>query len=296
MSPTPITKFGGKTDRITRELERGDELIIVARCVTGKLEIDELITRNVKLADVFELDGELGRTLVAALSSARISAENAAAGRAVLPGLEVTVDVAGVVETATEQAALRAGEPVTPTADDFGGTDAASIVPEPGDADPWDGALGGPIVTEHAATTKFPGPVVDLGDFVDVLAKPLAEATATELKLALERYAKTVDRQRMSDVAAALARVEEGRKSPRTRVLGYCELYLAETTAPIAPPALEVVPEPADVGESAGEEGVELDAETEAPAMRDDFPDPPDDDESDDDDGFADFTLDPDTP
>lgn len=291
-----VTKFNGKTDRLERDFERGSRFVIVAEVVMRKRIEEEGDTHVCELVDVHELDGELGRNLVGSMRAARRAAEDAAAGREVLPGLIGVTDVAGVVATATEQAALRAGEPVTPTADDFGGTDAASIVPEPGDADPWDGALGGPIVTEHAATTKFPGPVVDLGDFVDVLAKPLAEATATELKLALERYAKTVDRQRMSDVAAALARVEEGRKSPRTRVLGYCELYLAETTAPIAPPALEVVPEPADVGESAGEEGVELDAETEAPAMRDDFPDPPDDDESDDDDGFADFTLDPDTP
>lgn len=286
-----VTKFGGSTDRIARELAPGDRLVVVAEAVVRKItDNGETITRAVELTDTFELDGDLGRSLVVGLRAARRSIEDATAGRTVLPGLDITTDVAGVVATAVEQAALRGEEP---GADDF---DPVKVDLDVIGTPPAMGDLGGPIVTEHAATTKFPGPVVDLGDFVDVLAKPLAEATATELKLALERYAKTVDRQRMSDVAAALARVEEGRKSPRTRVLGYCELYLAETTAPIAPPALEVVPEPADVGESAGEEGVELDAETEAPAMRDDFPDPPDDDESDDDDGFADFTLDPDTP
>lgn len=224
MTDSLVTKFGGKTDRLTRELEPGDRLVIVAECAVTEIRDDgETITRGLKMVDVHELDGDLGRSLVQSLRTVRRQVEDAASGRDVLPGLEVTTDVAGVVATAAERAAMR-GEPETVT----------GVEPT------WDGDPGTLETEVHGAGGEGPGE----GPFDDALGKPYGMATASEIKAALAKTAAAATGEQMVELAGVVERLERARKGgSRKRVLDALAPY---TMLPEAPAATEPGPVPSD--------------------------------------------------
>jgi hypothetical protein len=117
------TKLSGSLDRLDRPLGFRERVILVIDATVSEEAIKSsgdgpIRKRTLKLTDAYELEGERGVNIVNALRGERRKAEDEAAGRNPIPGLEdfpeVTTDGSGVVATPSELAKL-AGAGDTPT-------------------------------------------------------------------------------------------------------------------------------------------------------------------------------------
>lgn len=158
------TKLTGATDRLTRALKYRERVILVVDATVDNLSLKSTgdgpaLVRRLKITDLYELDGERGINVTTGLRAERRRAEDDAAGRAPLPGLddlELTVGPDGVVETVAEKAA-RLGE---------------DVATEDADVEPWAGYDGETVaqVVEALDNTKAAAGLSSVG-FVNLVAR-----------------------------------------------------------------------------------------------------------------------------